>query len=133
MDSITDLFRVFSDSTRIRILLLLHRHSLCVCQLMGALGLSQPRISQQLAVLKRSGVVISDRKGKWVYYQINPLPDNNLLPSLLNLAAHSVADLPTLEADRISLSACLKAQEKTRKCDLRAFIGIRNGVETPPK
>jgi ArsR family transcriptional regulator len=129
MDSITDLFRVFSDRTRIRILLLLDGHSLCVCQLMGALGLPQPRVSQQLSILKRSKAVISTRRGKWIYYEINPRPDDDLFPTLLALASKSDCDAQTFEADRAALQACLKQQEKTGRCDLSAFEDIRARVD----
>ena len=72
MDKIAGLFKILSDSMRIRILLSISTRALCVCQLMGALGMSQPRIPRQLDVLKRAELIINSKKGKWVYYKINP-------------------------------------------------------------
>jgi ArsR family transcriptional regulator len=65
-------FRMLSDATRLRTLMLLQREDeLCVCELTHALGLSQPKISRHLAQLRDSGVVLARRAGLWMYYRIN--------------------------------------------------------------
>ncbi|GLQ74680.1 metalloregulator ArsR/SmtB family transcription factor [Vibrio penaeicida] len=65
-------FKMLSDETRLRCLLLLAREgSLCVCELMDALEESQPKISRHLAQLRQSGVLLDERRGQWVYYQIS--------------------------------------------------------------
>ena len=65
-------FRMLSDETRLRVLMLLqHEGELCVCELTHALDLSQPKISRHLAQLRESGVVQARRVGQWMYYQIN--------------------------------------------------------------
>ena len=71
------LFRMLSDGTRLRLLMLLASEGeLCVCELTHALGLSQPKISRHLAQLRESGLLRSRREGQWMYYRINPeLPD----------------------------------------------------------
>lgn len=51
---------------------LVEERELCVCELTDALGISQPRASQHLQHLKRAGLVIERRDGKWIYYSINP-------------------------------------------------------------
>jgi ArsR family transcriptional regulator len=64
-------FKMLSDETRLRCLLLLSREgSLCVCELMDALEESQPKISRHLAQLRQSGVLVDERRGQWVYYRI---------------------------------------------------------------
>ena len=66
-------FRMLSDATRLRILMLLQREEeLCVCELTHALELSQPKISRHLGQLRDSGVVLARRAGLWMYYRINP-------------------------------------------------------------
>lgn len=72
-----DIFtKVLSDQTRLRILLLLMPgEELCVCELMQALDLAQPKISRHLAVLRSSGLLHDRKAGLWVYYRLQtPLP-----------------------------------------------------------
>jgi len=62
------LFKALSDDTRLRIVALLAHGELCVCHLEEALGLSQPKVSRHLAILRSSGVVDHRRDGTWVHY-----------------------------------------------------------------
>ncbi|MBF0318333.1 MAG: metalloregulator ArsR/SmtB family transcription factor [Nitrospirae bacterium] len=64
------LFGALSDETRLRIIKLLEMGELCVCDIVGALDISQPKVSFHLSILK-DAELISDRKdGKWVYYSL---------------------------------------------------------------
>jgi ArsR family transcriptional regulator len=66
-------FKSLSEETRLKsLLLILKKEELCVCNLMHALDLSQPKISRHLAELRKSGIVQDERRGKWVYYRLNP-------------------------------------------------------------
>ena len=66
-------FQLLSDETRLRSLLLMRQEGeLCVCELVHALGIIQPKISRHLAVLRDAGVVTDRRQGQWIYYQLNP-------------------------------------------------------------
>ncbi len=73
----TQLFKILSDPTRLRVLmLLLQEGELCVCELTHALALSQPKISRHLAVLRESGIVSDRRAGTWVHYRLaDDLPE----------------------------------------------------------
>ncbi len=62
--------RTLADSRRLRILLLLFKHELCVCELVDILLLSQYEVSRQLAYLKKAGLVADRREGLWAYYSI---------------------------------------------------------------
>jgi len=66
-----------ADEIRARIALLVAREGeLCVCELVCALGESQPKISRHLAQLRSSGLLADRRQGQWVYYRLHPdLPD----------------------------------------------------------
>ncbi|MFV0450011.1 MAG: metalloregulator ArsR/SmtB family transcription factor [Vibrio sp.] len=67
------LYKALSEETRLKSLLLMQKQGeLCVCDLMEALNLSQPKVSRHLAELRKHGVVLDERRGKWVYYRINP-------------------------------------------------------------
>ena len=68
-----ELCKVFSNSTRLEILNLLRDNELSVTELIEKTKLSQANISQHLSIMKSKGIVISDRKGKNIYYRlINP-------------------------------------------------------------
>ena len=129
MDSPTNFFQILSDTTRIRILLLLGEHELCVCQLTGALGMSQPRISRQLALLKHGDLVVSSRKGNWIYYKVNPkLTDKSIEKDILGQLPKWLNADEIARSDGLALRACLKQQEATGNCDLKSFAGVREKV-----
>ncbi|EOA6541295.1 TPA: metalloregulator ArsR/SmtB family transcription factor [Vibrio vulnificus] len=67
------LYKALSEETRLKSLLLMQKlGELCVCDLMEALNLSQPKVSRHLAELRKQELVLDERRGKWVYYQIHP-------------------------------------------------------------
>ena len=72
---VTRLFKALCDETRLRIVALLSHGELCVCHLHEALGLSQPNVSRQLAILRAAGIVEGRRDGRWVYYRLLRQPD----------------------------------------------------------
>lgn len=65
-----DLFKVFGDTTRIKILYSLFESELCVCAIAELLGMTQSAISHQLKVLKDAKLVCSRREGKTVFYSL---------------------------------------------------------------
>ena len=65
---LAELFKVFGDTTRIRILYVLFESELCVCDIAELLDMSQSAISHQLRVLKQARLVRSRREGKTVFY-----------------------------------------------------------------
>lgn len=67
---LAELFKVFGDSTRIRILFALFKEELCVCDIAEALNMTQSAISHQLKVLKQSKLVKSRRDGKSIFYSL---------------------------------------------------------------
>lgn len=67
---IADLFKVFGDPTRIRILYALANQELCVCDIAELLGMTQSAISHQLRVLKQTHLVKFRREGKTVFYSL---------------------------------------------------------------
>ena len=67
---LADLFKAFSDSTRIKILQALFEAELCVCDLAALLEMTQSAISHQLRVLKSNRLVKFRREGKVIYYSL---------------------------------------------------------------
>ena len=67
---LAELFKVFGDSTRIRILFVLFEAEVCVCDLAKALNMTQSAISHQLRILKQNKLVKNRREGKSIFYSL---------------------------------------------------------------
>lgn len=67
---LAELFKVFGDSTRIRILFVLFEAEVCVCDLAEVLHMTQSAISHQLKILKQAKLVSARREGKSVFYSL---------------------------------------------------------------
>ncbi len=65
---LSDLFKIFGDTTRIKILFSLFESEMCVCAIAELLGMTQSAISHQLKVLKDANLVGNRRQGKTIYY-----------------------------------------------------------------
>jgi len=70
-NELADLFKVFGDPTRVRILWALNEAEMCVCDIAVLLDMTQSAISHQLRVLKQSKLVKNRREGKIVFYSLN--------------------------------------------------------------
>lgn len=67
---LAELFKVFGDTTRIRILYVLFEAEMCVCDIAEILNMTQSAISHQLRVLKQARLVRNRRDGKQIYYSL---------------------------------------------------------------
>lgn len=67
---LSELFKVFGDSTRIRILFVLFKEEVCVCDLAEQLNMTQSAISHQLRILKQNKLVKNRREGKSMFYSL---------------------------------------------------------------
>jgi len=65
-------FHALSDETRLEIVRRLSGGECCVCDLTGAMGAAQSRLSFHLKTLKLAGLVTDRKEGRWVYYTLNP-------------------------------------------------------------
>lgn len=70
LNELADFYKVFGDATRIKILCVLLRSEMCVCDLAEMLRMTQSAISHQLRVLKQMKLVKNRREGKTVYYSL---------------------------------------------------------------
>ena len=83
-----DLFKLFSDSTRLGILWALSESEMCVCDLCALLKMKQPAVSHQLKNLKQSRIVKARRDGKVVFYSL----DDEHIRKLLNFGMEHVQE-----------------------------------------
>lgn len=83
-------YKCLSDDTRLQCLLLITlKNELCVCDLTAALKLSQPKISRHLAELRKNGLLQDERRGKWVFYQLNSTLPNWAVDVLKTTIQHN--------------------------------------------
>ena len=73
-ETLSGLLKVLADPARLQILSILASAGgeVCVCDLTGPLGLSQPTVSHHMKQLREGGFVNSDRRGKWIFYSLVP-------------------------------------------------------------
>jgi len=69
-DKQSRVFKALADETRLRILRLLEAREMCVCEVMVALGLTQPTASHHLGILENAGLAKDRKEGKWVFYSL---------------------------------------------------------------
>ena len=100
---VADLFQVFADPTRLRVLnLLLHEKELCVCDLSVALEETQPKVSRHLAILRKSGLVSVRDEGKWKFYALGR-DRSRLQQNLVRTIRAMVDETSDFHADRARL------------------------------
>lgn len=85
---LAELFKVFGDSTRIKILYVLFESELCVCDIAQLLGMTQSAVSHQLRILKANSLVKFRREGKTVFYSL----DDDHVRSILSLGMEHVEE-----------------------------------------
>lgn len=90
--AIEGVFAALADQTRLSLLrLLIRERSLCVCEVMAALGVSQTRASRNLGILCAAGLLSRSRAGRWMHYAVRRGTD---LEPLLELVRHRVPPPP---------------------------------------
>lgn len=67
---VAELFSIFGDTTRVRIIFVLFDQEMCVCDIAETLGMTQSAISHQLRVLKQARLVKFRREGKTIFYSL---------------------------------------------------------------
>jgi ArsR family transcriptional regulator len=102
MREVARFFKAFSDETRLRILHLLLKGELCICELMEVLSLPQSNVSRHMAYLKNAGLVDDRREAVWVYYSLTE-PRNKLHACQLNCLADCFDDYEVLRRDEARL------------------------------
>ena len=97
MDKLINYFKLLSDETRLRIMVLLFHNEFCVCQITGITGISQPNVSKHLARLRDMGLVKDERKEQYTFYSLNL--EEKLFESILEDIVNNVEEYPTLRLD----------------------------------
>jgi len=114
-------FKLLADISRARILMLLDKRELCVCQIMGVLGMSQPLVSRNLLLLIKAGYLLRRREGKMMFYTVCPnLPKPQSV--LIEMLRQELSASRQIKKDLRSLKGCTEYQKKTGKCDMQTYL-----------
>jgi DNA-binding transcriptional ArsR family regulator len=70
----TDILKALANPSRLRILAILQGGELCVCQISGVLGLAASTVSAHLSDLRKAGLLLEQKRAKFVYYSLSPDP-----------------------------------------------------------
>lgn len=111
MYKLTNYFKLLSDETRLRIMVLLFHNEFCVCQITGITGISQPNVSKHLARLRDMGLVRDERKEQYTFYSLNI--EEKLFEDILEKIVSNVKDYPILKSDIEKSKAAAKYIELT--------------------
>ena len=85
---VAELFKIFGDSTRVRILSALTKAEMCVCDICSVLNMTKSAVSHQLRILRQAKLVRNKRVGKEVYYSL----DDEHVYSIINLALDHIKE-----------------------------------------
>lgn len=101
-------FKALADETRLKIFKLVERQELCVCQIVPAIGLTQPTVSVHLGKLKRAKLVKERRAGQWSYYSADREGIAAFRASLEAFLAADLNEVPELVDLAERLSQCCR-------------------------
>jgi len=73
MESVTyaTMFKALADPTRVAVMRMLTVEKRCACQILERFAITQPTLSHHMAILVAAGLVLAERRGKWVFYGVN--------------------------------------------------------------
>ena len=120
MLKITRTLKLLSDPTRLRIMLLLSKKELCVCQIMGVLEISQCLISKNLHLLSAAGFLEERKEGKLVFYSLSK-DISDIHSRMISLMTEALKGDTIIARDIQSLKECEEFQKRAGTCDMKTF------------
>ncbi len=107
-------FKALGDPNRIRIMKMLEKRDLCVCEVREVLSLSNSTVSKHLSILFDAGLIRQSKDGKWVNYGINSNSPNELVRSIISLLRSSFPADESLLSD----SEFVKKVDRSKICNV---------------
>ena len=115
MKRVTRFLGTVADPTRLRLLRLIYRRELCVCELMDAVRLPQYKVSRHLLDLRRIGLAESTRNGRWMHYRISRTAVRDpLVREVLEVLDGHLRKLPEAKRDDARLAKRLASGRADR-------------------
>jgi DNA-binding transcriptional ArsR family regulator len=104
--------KALSDPSRVRILLVLRRGELCVCQITELFGLAPSTISKHLSILQHAGLILSRKTERWVYYRLPDKSASVVVREALDWVKKSLAKSDEVVTDTRRLGKIMKMDLK---------------------
>ncbi len=110
MQDLMNIFKALSEETRLRILKLLEHGELCVCDIVAALDIIQPKVSFHLNTLKETGFLKDRKQGRWTHYRLD---DSDFFRRFLLLSVFERIPKEAIAEDRRRLDEFLQSKPST--------------------
>ncbi len=99
--------KALSDPNRLRLLMMLKRQEICVCHLIMVIGVAPSTISEHLSCLKKAGLIMARKEGRWIFYSLSKTLDPPFLKDILK----NLTSDPTIQSDLTHLQSLLKGDD----------------------
>lgn len=109
--SVSKLLAAIGQTVRVRILLAIGQSEACVCHLESVLGKRQAYISQHLMAMRRAGVLVTRREGKYVYYRLADPAYLQLIHTTAALTSNTQSTIPLLEPVACNCPQCANGEQ----------------------
>ena len=113
MKEFIKVMKALSDPNRVKLLKMLQKRQMCVCEIQAALGIAQPTVSKHLKVLEAAGLVGREKEGLWVNYSLSDGGRSPYAASLLGNLKHWLEDDPEIR-DLFERSKGLRREDLCR-------------------
>lgn len=110
MKEFIKVMKALSDPNRVKLLKMLQKRTMCVCEIQAALGIAQPTVSKHLKILEDAGLVGREKEGLWVNYSLTDGSRNPYAASLLGNLRHWLADDPGIR-DLLEKSDAIRRED----------------------
>jgi len=99
MRQLISVFKAVADENRLRILKMLEKRRMCVCELAAVLGITRPSVSRHLSLMKSAGLVKNRRNGQWIEYELCEENINRYAPVIQSLLKEWLNESPIIKDD----------------------------------
>ncbi|MEK6655796.1 MAG: metalloregulator ArsR/SmtB family transcription factor [Thermodesulfobacteriota bacterium] len=110
MKEFIKVMKALSDPNRVKLLKMLQKRTMCVCEIQAALGIAQPTVSKHLKILEDAGLVGREKEGLWVNYSLTDGSRSPYAASLLGNLRHWLADDPGIR-DLLEKSDAIRRED----------------------
>ncbi len=104
MENLVKIFKALSDTNRLRILKMLERKELCLCEISAVLKLANSTVSKHLSILREVGLIEDTKDGKWVNFKISHKHTNHYINALLPLLQEWLPDDSVIKGDSCKMN-----------------------------
>jgi ArsR family transcriptional regulator, arsenate/arsenite/antimonite-responsive transcriptional repressor len=112
MKEMVKVFKAVADPNRIRILKMLQKKKMCVCELSAVLGITQPSVSRHLSMLRDAGLVRDERDSQWINYELCEEKVNQYASAIMGHIRTWINEDPRISRD----AAMLKTLNREKLC-----------------